>query len=92
VVLLLLLLNKLVLKLEVEVQLVEVSFGHLAGVRRGQTDPLDQELRLASSQSAAQNSARSGASTTVPCRQEGPWSCRCLAMELLEQTDMEHVM
>jgi hypothetical protein len=41
VVLLLLLLNKLVLKLEVEVQLVEVSFGHLAGVRRGQTNPLD---------------------------------------------------
>jgi hypothetical protein len=45
-----LLLNKLILELEVGVQLVEVSFMHSAGVRHGQTNPLDQELRLALSQ------------------------------------------
>jgi hypothetical protein len=87
-----LLLNKLILELEVRVNLVEVSFGHPAGIHRGQTDPLDQELSLALSQLAMQNSGRSEAHTIVSYRWKGPWSCQCLAMELLEQTDMEHVM
>jgi hypothetical protein len=84
--------NKLVLELVVRVQLLEFIYGHPAGVRRCQTNPLDEQLLLALSQSSAQNNSRSGTRPAVPDRRKSPWNIRCLAMEFLEQADMEHIV
>jgi hypothetical protein len=66
--------------------------GHLACVYRQQADPLDWQLMVTSSQSMVRYSGQSGTRTGVPDWRQSSRSCRHLAMELLEQAHMEHIV